>query len=80
MIDFLNKFENEIYKYTRHSHRDRWQDLQFKHSREVFPPRTILSIVDFAENYTFAAQKVIHSEYYHFDQVSMLVHVLYRDA
>ena len=66
MIDFLKKFEEEIYKYTKHLHRARWKDLQFKQSREVFPPGTILSVVDFAENYTFAAQKEIQSEYYFF--------------
>jgi hypothetical protein len=57
LIEFLKKFEEEIYKYTKHSHRAQWQDLQFKQSHEVFPPGTILSVVDFAENYTFAAQK-----------------------
>jgi len=80
VIDFLRKFEAEIYKYTKHSHRARWQDLQFKKSREFFPPGTILSVIDFAENYTFVPQKEIQSEYYHSDQVSMLVHILYRHA
>ena len=37
-------------------------------------------VVDFAENYTFEAQKEIQSEYYHFDQVSIFIHVLYRHA
>ena len=80
VTDFIKKFESEIYKYTKHSHRARWQDLQFKHSREIFPTGTILSVVDFAENYTFAAQKEIQSEYYHSDQVSIFVHVLYRHS
>jgi hypothetical protein len=78
VIDFLKKFEEEIYKYTKHSHRARWKYLQFKQSREVFPPGIILFVVDFAENYTFDAQKEIHSEYYHFDQVTIFFHVLYR--
>ena len=62
VIYFLRKFEAEIYKYTKHSHRARWKDLQFKKSREVFPPGTILSVIDFAENYTFVPQKEIQSE------------------
>ena len=37
-------------------------------------------MVDFAENYTFEAQKAIQSEYYHSDQVYIFVHVLYRHA
>ena len=46
----------------------------------MFPKGTILSVVDFAENYTFSPQKEIQSEYYHLDQVSIFVHILYRHA
>ena len=77
---FFKKFESEIYKYTKHSHRAWWQDLQIKHSREIFPAGTILSVVDFAENYTFATQKEIQSEYYHSNQVLIFSHVLYRHS
>ena len=78
LIEFFKKFEEEIYKYTKHSHRARWKYLQFKKFREVFPPGTILSIVDFAENYTFTVQKKIQREYYHFDEDVIFVQVLYR--
>ena len=37
-------------------------------------------MVDFADNYTFEAQKEIQSKYYHSDQVSICFHVLYRHA
>ena len=37
-------------------------------------------MVDFVENYTFAPQREIQSEYYHFFQVSIFVHVLYIHA
>ena len=37
-------------------------------------------MVDFMKNYTFEAQKEIHSEYYHSGQVSIFVHVLYIHA
>ena len=67
----MKKFEKEIDKYIKHSHRPRWQELQLKQSRDVFPQGTIFSEVDFAENYTFEAQKEIHSEYYHSNQVSI---------
>jgi hypothetical protein len=78
VIDFLKKFEEEIYKYIKHSNRSRWKYLHFKQSHEMFPLGTILSIVDFAENYTSVAQKEIQSEDYHYDQVTIFVHVLYR--
>jgi hypothetical protein len=77
VIDVLKKFEEEIYKYTKNSHRARWKYLQFKQSYEVFPPGTILFVVDFAENYTFVAQKGIHGEYYHSDQVTIFVYIPY---
>ena len=72
---FKVKFTNKL-----HSHSSRWQALEFKHSREVFEPGTILSVVEFAKNYAFAPQREIQSEYYHSDQVSIFVHVLYRHA
>jgi hypothetical protein len=80
VIDFLNNFEEYIYKYTNNSHISRWKDLQFKQSHEVFPPGSIFSVVYFAENYKFAAQKEIQSEYYHSDQITIFFHVLYRHA
>ena len=67
LTDFMNLFRDQIYKYIKHSHSARWQDLQFKQSRDVFGKETILSIADFAENYTFTPQKEIQSEYYHSD-------------
>ena len=54
--------------------------VEWKRCEYIHTPRTILSIVDFAENYTFVAQNEIQSEYYHYDQVFMLFHVLYRHA
>ena len=77
---FMNLFRDQIYDYIKHSHSARRQELQLKQSWDVFRKGTILSIVDFAENYTFTLQKEIHSEFYHSDQVSILVHIMYRHA
>ena len=57
VIGFLRKFEAEIYKYTENSHKAQWKDLQFKKSCDGFPPGTIFSVIDFAENYRFVPQK-----------------------
>ena len=46
--------------------------------RDTFPHGTILSVVDFAENYTLQPQNEIQSQYYHSKQVSLLVHITYR--
>lgn len=77
---FMENFRVQIYKYIKHCHIARWQDLQFKKSRDVFPKGKILSVVDFTKNYTFSPQKEIQSEYYHSDQVSIFVHIFYRHA
>ena len=50
---FMDKFRSHIYNYIKHSHISRWKALEFNHSREVFEPGTIRSVVYFAKNYTF---------------------------
>ena len=56
----------------------RWQDEQFKPCRDTFPLGTILSVVDFVENYSLQPQNEIQSQYYHSKQVSIMVHITYR--
>ena len=53
VYEFMKIFcEKIIYEYARHTHRDRWLDLQFKLCKDTFPLDTIVLIVDFIENYT----------------------------
>ena len=80
ILEFMQKFQSQIYKYIKHSHMSTWQALEVKHYRAIFEPRTILSVVDFAKKYTFPQQREIQSEYYHSNQVSIFIHVLYRHA
>ena len=53
-----------------------WQDEQFITCTDTFPSGTILSVVDFAENYTLQIQNEIQSQYYHSNQVSIMVHIV----
>ena len=46
--------------------------------RDTFPIGTMLLVVDFAENYTLQPQNEIESQYYHSDQVSIMVHITYK--
>src|SRR5271156_825201 len=69
-----------IYPHMQHFHGARWQAKQFCDSQNCFPPGCILSVVDFAENYTFSSQKELQSQYYHSDQVAIFFHVTYRHA
>ena len=54
-------------QHVNHVHVARWQDEQFRVCKDTFPIGTILSVVDFAENYTLQPQKEIQSQYYHSD-------------
>ena len=74
MKEFYQKTEH----YVQHVHVARWQDEQYRNCRDTFPLGTILSVVDFAENYTLQPQNEIQSQYYHSDQVSIMVHITYR--
>ena len=78
--ELMENFQSQIYKYIKYSHSYRWKTYEFKNSHEVFDPLKILLVVEFAENYTFYPHTKIQSEYYHFEQVSILVHVLYIHA
>ena len=50
---FISDFKTNIfYKYARHTHRSQWLDQEFRMCKETFLIGTIISVVDFVENYT----------------------------
>ena len=63
----MEEFFEKTQQYVKHGHVARWQDEQFRTCRDTFPNGTILSMVDFAENYTLQLQNDILSQYYHSD-------------
>ena len=66
---FISTVREAIYPYIQHAHGAKWQDKQFRASIAQFPIGVVISVVDFAENYTFAPQQEIQSEYYFSEQV-----------
>ena len=53
MASFISDFkENIFYKYARDSHKSQWLDQQFRMCKDTFSIGTIISVVDFAKNYT----------------------------
>ena len=41
-LEFMGKFQNQIFKYIKLSNMSRWKDYEYKHSCEVFESGTIL--------------------------------------
>ena len=78
VCDFILEFHGNIQQYIQHVDMAQWQDEQFRIWQDTFPLGTILSVVDFAENYTLQPQNQIQSQYYHSKQVSIMVHIMYR--
>ena len=48
--------------------------------KETFPIGTIISVVDFAENYTLQPQNETQSQYYNSIWIAIFVHITYRHA
>ena len=81
VASFISDFKtNLFYKYARHSHRSQWLDQQFRVCKETFPIGTIISVVDFAENYTLQPQNETQSQYYNSIQIAIFIHITYRHA
>ena len=55
----MEEFFEKTQQYVKHVHVARWQDDQFRACRDTFPIGTILSMVNFVENYTLQPQNEI---------------------
>ena len=80
IVTFVDRFKNLIQPYIHHEFFAKWQAQQFQTLRDNFPLGTIVSVVDFAENYSFVHQKEIQSNYFFSKKVTIMVHVCYRHA
>ena len=77
VCDFLMELYKKTEQYVQHVHVAWWQDEQYRKCKDNFPIGTIISIVDFAENCTLQPHNEIQSQYYHSDQVNIMVHITY---
>ena len=75
--DVLRDFKTYLQKFIRHNFISRWQAEQFKQSVQTFPEHVVVSVIDFAENYTFQEQNEIQSMHWHSNQITILVHITY---
>lgn len=64
MYHFMSIFwENIVYEYSRNIHRAWSFELQFKLCKDTFPLGTIISVVEFVENYTLQPWNEVQSQY-----------------
>lgn len=73
--EFLAYFNPKLQLFVQHSFIARWEDSQFRQCLENFQSDTIVSVVDFAENYSFTVQNEVQSMHWHSYQVTILVHI-----
>jgi hypothetical protein len=77
---------SELFQYLKprleaflvHNYIATWQDLQFKELFSSVPRDTVISCVDFSENYSMKIQNETQSMHWRSQQVSLLVHITYR--
>ena len=75
---FLDYLKPKLSAFIVHNYIAKWQAEQFKVSIDTFPPDSILSAVDFAENYTFQPYQEPQSMHWLQHQITILVHICYR--
>ena len=58
-MDLVEKFRVKFQNFIKHNFVYQWQATQFKNCVTEFPSDVIVSVVDFAENYTIKEQNEI---------------------
>lgn len=75
---FITYLAEKLRPFIFHNYIAKWQAERFKESIDTFPPDSILSAVDFAENYTFQPYDELQSMHWLQHQITILVHICYR--
>ena len=73
----MSLFVVSLGKFIKHNFIYSWQAHQFKNCISDFPNDVVVSVVDFAENYTFKQQNEIQSMHWCSVQVTIFVHITY---
>lgn len=75
--DFVDLLQRHMRLYIKHSFIATWQAQQFRECIKRFPNDVVVSVIDFAENYSFKEQNEIQSMHWYCSQVTILVHITY---
>ena len=74
---FISLFSSHLISFIKHNFVFRWQAQQFKDCLLKFPSNVVVSVIDFAENYSFKIHNEIQSMHWWSTQVTILVHITY---
>lgn len=74
---FLAFAKPKIEQFIIHQFVASWQDKQYKNCLENLKENEVMSLIDFAENYSYKGQNEIQSQHWHNFQLSILVHITY---
>ena len=74
---FLDFAKSKIPPFLRHQHTARWQDVQYRACIEGLHSGEIMSLIDYAENYSFKEQNEVQSQHWYNFQLTILVHITY---
>jgi hypothetical protein len=74
VCDFMKKFIENTQQYVHNVLLSWLKDNHFRICWDIFPTSIVLSVVDFAKNYTLQLQNEIQIQYYHSEKVNIMVH------
>lgn len=77
-IELFEYLEPRLKSFVVHNYIATWQDYQFKELFSSLSKDTVISCVDFSENYSMKVQNETQSMHWRSVQVSILVHITYR--
>lgn len=76
--ELVGDLHNHLREFLVHNFEAKWQDMQFKSCMVNLSPDAIVSVIDFAENYSFKWQNEVQSQHWFNFQVTILVHITFR--
>jgi hypothetical protein len=74
---FLAYAKPRIAEFVLHQHVARWQDRAYRTSITKLKVGEVMSLIDFAENYSYKGQNEVQSQHWYNFQLSILVHITY---
>ena len=74
---FISLMKEKLTKFIKHNYIYRWQADQFRQCLQNFPDDVIVSVVDFAKNYSFKIQNEIQGMHWYSSQITIMVHICY---